>query len=436
MISNGSESPKALNRTCLFEQYIPKNDILSNLPDEMLIKIFSCLPYSREALKNVSKKFNVLTNDESLINDHAAIRLNDLKEAFNNVESFSERWTGQMNMVKSRLKALGKALSSKNIYRELIKFQAERFPSIMDKNDPYMVDGYLEREKIIKKWNTYLFAEKAFRNKGLREPKNKNDLEHMISEIKEYDFSRDYSLNLQGIHLTEIPEEVTRYGATLFSIDLSENKIFYIPKNCFSELPNLEFLWLNNNRITTIEHGIFSRNSNLQKLYLYCNQIETIEEGAFSGLTRLDELWLSNNWMIAIDKGMLSSLTSLIVLELGNNRISTIDKEALSDLINLHVLGLKYNRITKIKKEMFSSLRRLQDLRLCNNQISAIKKEGFSGLANLQVLELNDNWISTIDKEAFSGLTSLQRLFLDKDQIRLMDKETCSSLKNMIEITR
>jgi len=366
------------------EEQLPKIDFTKALPDETIVKIFSYTPEDRKTLRGVSTKFKAITDDEQLTHFHADTRLRNLQEAFKNEKGFSDRWDAHMKIVELRLKKSEKDPTPMNKYEELLRFQAERFPQdpFEDDSDLYTVEGFLEREKIIKNWNTFLFAKSAFPDKDLSEPVNKEELEKVCKEVKTFNLQRRTKIFAE-IGLTEIPEEVNRLGHFIYRLSFADNKISYIPKNCFSGLTSLKVLALHHNQLTAID------------------------KETFSGLTSLEWINLSNNQLTAIDKETFSGLTSLRQLRLHNNQLTAIDKETFSGLTSLEELGLHCNQLTAIDKETFSGLTSLEWINLSNNQLTAIDKETFSGLTSLQWLKLSNNQLTAIDDETRDSLKSI-----------------------------
>ncbi|NGX58290.1 MAG: Internalin-A [Chlamydiae bacterium] len=420
-------------------EFIGGVDKITDLPVEILCEIFTYLPEDHKAFSQANTKIHWIAQDNFLKEIYSKTRLQQLESAFKE-SGFSERWEAHLNIVKCRLQANGKNISSRNIYNELIQFQMERFPSSPFENDsnPYTVEGFLEREKIIKNWNFYIFVKKIFPGNPFLPPilppineiTNKWNLDFIIEQARKLRLPvlMPSSVNLRNLELTEIPEEVRILGPTIRKIDFSSNLISYIPKNCFSVLTSLQKLWLNDNQITAIDKEAFSGLTNLQNLWLNNNQIALLDKEIFSALTSLQELWLSDNKIASLDKEIFSGLTSLQKLWLNNNQIASLDKEIFSGLTSLQVLCLRNNQIASLDKEIFSALTSLLELWLHNNQIASLDKEIFSGLTSLQKLLLSNNKIASFDKEIFSGLTSLQKLYLDNDQMSLIDYETFSRI--------
>ena len=68
-----------------------------------------------------------------------------------------------------------------------------------------------------------------------------------------------------------------------------------LPAGIFSDLTNLQELYLGDNRLSTLPDGIFGGLSKLKLLSLYRNQLTALPDGVFEGLTSLQVLSLSGN---------------------------------------------------------------------------------------------------------------------------------------------
>lgn len=124
--------------------------------------------------------------------------------------------------------------------------------------------------------------------------------------------SKSQILELQGLGLFEIPEEI-------------------------SKIKNLLVLNLNNNNLSDIE--VIANQKSIKELFLINNKISNIEH--FKSLTNLTTLELSSNEIIEIES--LAKLVNLEKLLLNNNRIVNIN--ALKHLKMLRVLTLNDNPI-------------------------------------------------------------------------------------------
>ncbi|XP_010181833.1 PREDICTED: toll-like receptor 7, partial [Mesitornis unicolor] len=126
------------------------------------------------------------------------------------------------------------------------------------------------------------------------------------------------SLYLDANQLMEIPQGLP---TTLSLLSLEANSISFIQKANFSELGNIEILYLGEN--------CYYRNP--------CNVSFEIEETAFLELKRLTILSLKSNNLTHIPPNLSSTLKELYIY---NNMIQVIQEQDLSALSNLEILDL------------------------------------------------------------------------------------------------
>ncbi|XP_071417331.1 toll-like receptor 7 isoform X1 [Pithys albifrons albifrons] len=195
------------------------------------------------------------------------------------------------------------------------------------------------------------------------------------------------SLYLDANKLVEIPQGLP---ATLSLLSLEANTIFSIQKANFSELGNLEVLYLGQN--------CYYRNP--------CNVSFEIEQTAFLELKKLTILSLKSNNLTHIPPNLSSTLKELYIY---NNMIQVIQEEDLSALINLEILDLSgncprcynapypcipcHNSSIDIHSKAFDSLRNLRILRLHSNSLQSIPSNWFKNLMNLKELDLSQNFL-------------------------------------------
>ena len=85
-----------------------------------------------------------------------------------------------------------------------------------------------------------------------------------------------------------------------------------LPSSLFSEMTNLQYLYLNNNnQLTSLPADIFQGLTNLQELYLDSNQLTSLDAGIFQGLTNLQRLYLNNNQLTSLDAGIFLGMRKL-----------------------------------------------------------------------------------------------------------------------------
>ncbi|NWZ44260.1 TLR7 protein, partial [Brachypodius atriceps] len=241
------------------------------------------------------------------------------------------------------------------------------------------------------------------------------------------------SLYLDANQLAEIPRGLP---PTLTLLSLEANNIFSIQKASFSELGNIEVLYLGQN--------CYYRNP--------CNVSYEIETTAFLGLRKLTILSLKSNNLTQIPPNLSSTLKELYIY---NNMIQEIQEQDLSGLPNLEILDLSgncprcYNApfpcipcpkgSIQIHTKAFDSLENLRILRLHSTSLQSIPSSWFKNMKNLKELDLSQNFLMREigDAQFLTLIPSLVQLDLSFNfELKMYSSylnlsETFSSLSNL-----
>ncbi|UKO99865.1 COR domain-containing protein [Nostoc sp. UHCC 0870] len=222
-----------------------------------------------------------------------------------------------------------------------------------------------------------------------------------IQEAKEKHLKK---LDLSGLCLTEIPDEVFELE-WLDILIVSCNQLTQIPE-AITCLQNLTTLDLSDNGLTQIPEAI-TRLQNLTILDLRSNGLKQIPE-AITRLQNLTTLNLSYNQLTQIPEAItrLQNLTTLYLLD---NEITQIP-EVITRLQNLTTLDLSYNQLKQIP-EAITRLQNLTTLYLRDNEITQIP-ETITHLQNLTTLYLRDNYIKNAPLEVVEeGIDAIRDYF-------------------------
>lgn len=171
-----------------------------------------------------------------------------------------------------------------------------------------------------------------------------------------------------------------------------------------------------NNQLSEIQKGGLLNITSLTKLNLSNNTIHTIGKNCWEFTQRITHLDLSLNQLTEISVGTFDLLSKLKVLDLHGNRISSFSSGAMNATYNLDSLDLSENRISATIEDSyapFASLTKLDTFNLNDNHIKAINKNAFLGLTSLVRLDLNNNNITTIQDGAFRSTPELQHLHIN-----------------------
>nr|WEW53055.1 toll-like receptor 7 [Platichthys stellatus] len=197
------------------------------------------------------------------------------------------------------------------------------------------------------------------------------------------------ALYLDGNQLSSIPKGLP---PNLILLSLEVNHIYYISKANFSDLGNIQMLYLGQN--------CYYRNP--------CNVSYDIENGTFSQLHNLTLLSLKSNNLSGIPYDLPTSLKELYLY---NNNIQKVTDEDFQNLTNLEILDISgncprcynapfpcqpcpNNSPLQISKTAFKMLTKLKTLRLHSNSLHHVPPEWFANTTELRVLDLSSNFLA------------------------------------------
>uniref|UniRef100_A0A3P8RAK2 LRRNT domain-containing protein n=1 Tax=Astatotilapia calliptera TaxID=8154 RepID=A0A3P8RAK2_ASTCA len=195
--------------------------------------------------------------------------------------------------------------------------------------------------------------------------------------------------------LTRVPSSIS-HGTWL--LDLSANKVTEVHTRSFIGLWSLKILLMSNNSIHIL-HPQF-----LEKLDLSFNRLRWLPQDFSQGLYSLQELRLSNNLLQHLDSKSLEDCGSLRKLDLSYNHIRGLDIKALSSLSRLSFLNMEGNRLNVLKDGQLNRQQTLEVLLLNYNNISKIEAESLAPLRRLSLLGLKGNQLEHIRFKTFLKL--------------------------------
>ncbi|XP_051870411.1 toll-like receptor 7 [Pristis pectinata] len=188
----------------------------------------------------------------------------------------------------------------------------------------------------------------------------------------------------------------------------------------------LDYMWSDGNNMYI---GFFENLSNLSRLDLSGNRLKFIPPGVFSRLPPvLKELVLSDNELRSFNWGRLYLLSRLEVLDLGNNLLSTVPRVLSNCTRTLRVFNLTRNQISKLTKDFLQGATSLQYLDLSYNKLRTFQASSFpdSAVRHLRELRLDGNqFLCTCDAAWFVWWINRTTVYIP----RLATDVTCASPK-------
>lgn len=282
--------------------------------------------------------------------------------------------------------------------------------------------------------------------------------------------SEDPVLNLEGLHLSTLPEALGQLTFLQY-LDLGSNHLSHLPKE-IAQLVSLKNLNLRCNHLSSLPDemahltsltnlnlsdnsfkdlpAVLGNLSALTDLDLSENLLEEIPE-VITGLTSLQVLYLNDNWLENVPAA-IGALTALEVLYLGNNRIRSLPPE-IGHLVALKKFDLGYNQLEDLPREM-EKLEVLKELDLRHNLLGSLPLV-ITKLTALTDLDVSENLLEQLPEEVgelkllknfyaranaicnlperIGELTSLEYINLSENHIRDLP-ETMGNLKALMDL--
>ena len=109
---------------------------------------------------------------------------------------------------------------------------------------------------------------------------------------------------------------------SIYSLNLKNNKITFIPNNAFIKLTVLIQIYLSNNEITIINSTMFNNNNKLMSIYLSRNKIHTFNLN-LNALQNLNILYIDNNHLKFLNENIFKKfIIKATYLYIQNNKFT------------------------------------------------------------------------------------------------------------------
>ena len=247
-----------------------------------------------------------------------------------------------------------------------------------------------------------------------------------------YQLSNLKLLDMSGNNINEIDGNLIKGLSSLVELDLSKNKIRYIPNN-IQFLTFLEVLRVSNNQLLELpeELGVLTR---LKKLFLNENSLQFLPRNLFSKMVGLEEIYLYKNQLEDIcdsSSSIFDNMKHLKFLDIHSNHLTIFN--IFTEMPILDSLLLSYNQLQHING--LDKCYNLTNLDLNNNKISEFPSDILK-LKKLSTLNLQNNDLNSIPN-TLGLMNNLIRLNIEGNPLkRLVGKMrncTTQELKNYLK---
>ncbi|XP_015794717.1 chaoptin-like [Tetranychus urticae] len=244
-----------------------------------------------------------------------------------------------------------------------------------------------------------------------------------------------YTLDLSGNAIASL-DRATFKGLTRLRLDLSDNRLNYLPSEMFSRsyLSRLETINLSHNNFTIFPlESLSHQYLNLQSIDLSYNSLTTLPSNV-NLMVNIKSLDVSNNPLTPeAVTSLLSepkSIRNLNVAFTGLNSLPSIMETPF-----LQSLNISGNNITHLKSSTLQKTTLLETFDLSRNELTSLGNL-INGLktstSDLRALYLNGNPLSSIRKDDFKEFKSLE--ILDISNLTALSNLDCSSLVSLVNL--
>ena len=146
----------------------------------------------------------------------------------------------------------------------------------------------------------------------------------------------------------------------------------------------------------TLEKKFFDGLRMLQNLIIF--HVQIFDNDVFSNLIELQELWLKDSFIEFKDNSLFSNLVNLKKLTLYKCEIESIRENSFSNLHNLEYLDMSSNRLRSLSAKSFVGLDNLKRLDLRNNELVNFDLGIFDNIGKIENINLYKNPIINKDE--------------------------------------
>lgn len=233
-------------------------------------------------------------------------------------------------------------------------------------------------------------------------------------------FYGNYHLKCNSCTIPIFSQETFPYENQLVSFNASESQIQIVTERAFSNLGNVQYIYLQANKIRNVSRNAFYGLRQVYELHLEKNSLKDLSAG-FLGHLEANSVVLSENRIEELKDDVFEDVLSILALDLSSNRISRLGSRSFRHLDGLEYLMLNDNAICHIPLGLFESLTALTNLNLADNRLRSVGVATFSGLRDLVKLNLSGNAIVEFDASTLLPFSHIAHLDVSRNSLFYLD---------------
>ncbi|CAB4019069.1 variable lymphocyte receptor C, partial [Paramuricea clavata] len=173
-----------------------------------------------------------------------------------------------------------------------------------------------------------------------------------------------------GTNIVSFPKDISRSKQTIL---LSNTNVDTIPKDAFTNLPNLIRIFINQNKkLRTLPSGIFNHTvlKKLEVVNLNRNSLTRVPDHLFNNLPKLRQVYINGNDLLEFPSNTLRNLPSLSQLHLEKNNLTSLPENLFDDSMTQVVYAsFADNQLSSLPNNIFKPIKNsLQSLYIEKNQ--------------------------------------------------------------------
>lgn len=211
-------------------------------------------------------------------------------------------------------------------------------------------------------------------------------------------------------------------------VDLKKLEINNLPTpiGIFDSLKQLQDLNILNSiqKMDSIEFGLFKNQRKLISLAISGTAHFYIERNVFANLTELQILRLFSNSFNFLPENMLEHNHKLNAFILSNNvrSIERLPRKLFANKWNLKHIELQKNSHKHLPEDLFTNSTYIKKILITENGLKALPKDIFKNQINLYFLDLRSNVFENLTDGLFDSLSSLEVLVLSYNKLSSLSK--------------